>query len=61
MRGDIALGVLRRLIDGRAGELPAAVAEAVLRLGLLDEDQARMQGLASKSNRGTLTADEAEE
>jgi hypothetical protein len=61
MRGDIALGVLRRLIDGRAGELPPAVAEAVLRLGLLDEDQARMQELASKSNQGTLTPDEAEE
>ena len=37
------------------------MAEAVLRLGLLDEDPARMQALASKSNQGTLTADEAEE
>lgn len=61
MRGDIALSILRRLIDDRAGGLPPAVAEAVLRLRFLDEDQARVEELASKSNQGTLTPEEAEQ
>jgi hypothetical protein len=61
MQGDIALAILRRLIDRSGSEISPPLAEAVLHLQFADSEQARMTELGSKSNRGTLTAEEAEE
>lgn len=61
MHGDIALSILRRLIEAAQGDLSPGVAEAVLRLRFAEADHARMVELASKSNQGTLTPDEGEE
>jgi hypothetical protein len=61
MSGDTAISILRRLIDSESGELPAAAAEAVLHIRFTDADQARLQELASKSNDGTLSQQDAEE
>ena len=59
MAGDVALSILRRLIE--AGDLAPGAAEAVLRLRLPDQDQARIDELAAKSNQGTLSGEEADE
>jgi hypothetical protein len=61
MSGDTALSVLRRLIDPAQGDLSPGAAEAVLQLGFDPADQTRIEALASKSNLGTLTSEEAEE
>jgi hypothetical protein len=62
MSGELALSILRRLIDSQPGDaLSPAAAEAVLHLQLADADQARMRELAAKSNDGTLTPAEGDE
>jgi uncharacterized secreted protein with C-terminal beta-propeller domain len=61
MRDDIALSILRRLIDSGQGGLSKAAAEAVLHLQLAQVDQDRMSELAGKSNQGRLTAEEGDE
>ena len=61
MRDDIALSVLRRLIDAGQGDLPRAAAEAVLHLELAPADQTRMDELAAKCNQGTLAPEEGVE
>jgi hypothetical protein len=56
MSGDLALSILRRLIESQPGNaLSPAAAEAVLHLRLADPDQARISKLAARSNEGTLT------
>lgn len=60
MAGEVALEILRRIIDERQDELSPAAAEAILHLQLTDADRARMSELASKSNNGTLTSQEGE-
>lgn len=62
MSGELALSILRRLIESQpSGSLSAAAAEAVLHLRFAAADQSRMSELASKSNAGMLTPTEAEE
>jgi hypothetical protein len=61
MAGETTLSILRRLIDAGQGHLSAGAAEAVLQIRFADSDQTRMAELASKSNRGELSAEEAEE
>ena len=61
MRGETTLSILRRLIDCGQENLPRGAAEAVLKINFTDADQTRMCELASKSNRGELAPDEAEE
>jgi hypothetical protein len=61
MFGETALSILRRLIDSGQGNLAHGAAQAVLQISFTDTDQARMNELASKSERGALTPQEAEE
>ena len=61
MRSDLALSILRRLVETGQEKLSPAAAEAVLHFQFSDADHAKMSELASKSNQGTLTAEEAEE
>lgn len=62
MSGELALSILRRLIEPQPGHtLSQAAAEAVLHLQLAEADQTRMSELAAKSNEGTLTPAEADE
>lgn len=61
MNGSTVVSILERLIDPEKGDLPPATAEAVLRLRVPEEDQSRVDELASKANSGTLTSQEAEE
>ena len=61
MIGESAIAILRRLIAPDRGDLSPAAAEAILHLGFADEDQSRLSELATKSNSGTLTQQEADE
>ena len=61
MLGETMLAILRRVIELRSGTLSAAQAEAVLQMEFAEADHARIGELADKSNRGTLTPQEAEE
>lgn len=61
MRDDVALSILRRLIDFGQASLSKAAAEAVLHLQLAHVDQERMSELDGKSSQGKLTAEEADE
>lgn len=61
MREDIALSILRRLIEQGQGDMSSAAAEAILHLEFADADRARMNELADKSNQGTLTQEEGHE
>lgn len=61
MHGETTLAILRRVLDLNSGDLPAALAEAVLQIHFAESDQTRLGELASKSSRGTLTVEEAEE
>ena len=61
MRADIALSILRRLIEQGQGGIPSAAAEAILQLEFADADRSRMNDLADKSNQGTLTHEEDDE
>ncbi|HEX5243946.1 MAG TPA: hypothetical protein VFW23_11845 [Tepidisphaeraceae bacterium] len=56
MSGEVALSILRRLVESQRSELSPAAAEAILQLHLADTDQDRMSELASKSNVGVLTS-----
>lgn len=48
-------------MDGEHEALSPAIARAILELRFSDRDQARVSELASRSNFGTLTAQEAAE
>jgi hypothetical protein len=61
MVGETTLSILRRLIDSGQGNLAHGVAQAVLQISFTDADQGRMSELASKSERGSLSPQEAEE
>jgi hypothetical protein len=61
MVGDTVVSILHRLIDADQGKLSPATAEAVLRIQFSQSDQDRVRELASKSNDGTLTPQEAAE
>ena len=61
MSGDTTLSILRRLIDAGQGNLPTAVAEAILAISFSDADQLRLGELAEKSNGGILNSVEAAE
>ena len=61
IRDDIALSILRRLIDAGQGNMSKAAAEALLHLQLAQVDRDRMSELAAKSDQERLTAEEADE
>lgn len=61
MPGETAIFIRSRWIELSHGDVPIAAAEAVLKIRVPDTDQERFALFADKSNRGTLTADEAEE
>jgi hypothetical protein len=61
MPGDTIISILRRIIDFSHGKLTPAMAEAILLTGIAESDQVRMSELASRSNAGTLMAEEAVE
>jgi hypothetical protein len=61
MIGENSFSILRRLIDSGHEQLSPGAAEAVLHIRFSDTDQARVQELAAKSNRGSLSAEEADE
>jgi len=61
MLGDTIISILRRLIDPGQGNLPPAIAEAVLAIQFAEADQARIGELAAKSNDGMLTPAEVAE
>jgi hypothetical protein len=61
MLGETTISILRRLIESGQESLSPGAAEAVLQIRFTDSDQSRMSELASKSNLGTLSNQEAEE
>jgi hypothetical protein len=61
MVGDTIVSILRRLIEAGQGVIPPEAARSILELRFCDADLARVRELASRSNGGTLTAEEAAE
>ena len=58
---EMGLSIFRRLIDANSGALTPSMAEAILQLQFSQADQERVSVLASKSNDGTLSAEEGQE
>ncbi|HET6251876.1 MAG TPA: hypothetical protein VFE47_29595 [Tepidisphaeraceae bacterium] len=61
MAGDTIVSILQRLIDAGDGAVSPAAAKAILEMRFCDADQLRVRELASHSNAGTLTPEEAAE
>ena len=61
MIGDTLVSILQRLIDAGQGALSPAAAQSILQIQFSEADQARVCELASRSNDGTLSAQEAVE
>jgi hypothetical protein len=59
--GDTIVSILQRLIEAGQGSLSPAAAQTILQIHFGDADQARVRELASRSNDGTLTVEEAVE
>ena len=59
--GDTIVSILQRLIDLGQGALSPAAAQTILQIHFGEADQARVRELASRSNSGTLTTEEAAE
>jgi hypothetical protein len=55
------VAIFGRILDNGAGAMSPELARYVLTLGFSEEDQARMQTLAERGQRGELTADERDE
>ena len=51
--------ILNRLIQPESGDWPQAAAEAILRMGFHETDQARMTVLLEKAKAGELTNEES--
>jgi len=52
--------ILSRVIQPDSGDWPHAAAEAILRIGFNETDQARMTALLEKGKAGDLTLEESE-
>lgn len=61
MVGDTIVSILRRLIDAGQGSLSPEAARSILQIQFSEADQARVRDLASRSNDGKLTPEEAAE
>jgi hypothetical protein len=53
--------IFGRLLDNAQGEMSAALARYVLKLGFGAGDQARMRDLAARNQEGSLSSEEHEE
>ena len=61
MVGDTIVSILQRLIEVGQGALSPEAARSILQIQFSAADQARVQELASRSNGGVLTPEEAAE